>query len=151
MKIKSIKNGFCRRGSRYGMGFRPIGFDAAAAEAEVECDDGAILYIAESWFSEEPDMFSRHISASPNLDILLYRGKYKEFAAAEYDTEEDFLFGSEIADVKEFTGEVRISDEDMENLFNDLRLSVITCINTEKPFRGQFGEDAFTDGWHYEE
>ena len=59
--------------------------------------------------------------------------------------------GSEIADVKEFTGEVRISDEDMENLFNDLRLSVITCINIEKPFHGQFCEDAFTDGWHYEE
>lgn len=151
MKIKSIKNGVCRRGRQYVMGFRPIGFDAAAAEAEVECDDGAILYIAESWFSEEPDILSRHISTSPNLDILLYRGKYKEFAAAEYDDEEDFLFGFEIADLKEFTGEVRISDDDMENLLNDLRLSVIACINAEEPFHGQFSEDAFTDGWHYEE
>ena len=133
------------------MGFRPIGFDAAAAEAEVKCDDGAILYISESWFSEEPDMLSRHISTSPNLDILLYRGKYKEFAAAEYDDDEDFLFGFELADLKEFTGEVRISDDDMENLLDDLRLSVIGCINAEKPFHGQFGEDAFTDGWHYED
>ena len=151
MEIKEVKI----RYEEAGGGAGPF-FITAAAEAEVECDDGQTVYVALTWFSEEPDILGSNISETPNIDDLVYTeyavdeedDAWEEDEGDEEDVDEESMNEATERAIARFGS---LSDKDKTKLLNELRLAISTRINEDKFYHGKFGEDAFTEGWTYDE
>ena len=137
MKILEKQNGFASVGGVDGCG--PQFMDVAAAEAKVECNDGSILYISLCWVSEGPEELNQYISNEPLMDALIDEEMSDE-AADRMDAASGMPYTEE-----------QLSDEEFEEIYEELRLQVISALDAQEFYHGQFKEDAFTEDWDYDE
>ena len=136
MKILEKQNGFASVGGIGGCG--PQFMDVAAAEAKVECNDGSILYVSLCWVSEGPEELNQYISEEPLMDALID----EEMSDESADRME--------AAVGTYTEE-QLSDDEFDEIYDELRLQVIAALDAQEFYHGQFKEDAFTEDWDYDE
>ena len=47
--------------------------------------------------------------------------------------------------------EEQLSDDEFDEIYDELRLQVIAALDAQEFYHGQFKEDAFTEDWDYDE
>ena len=136
MKILERNSGFVTVG---GMGCGPVCMDVCGAEDKVECNDGSILYVSLCWVSEAPEWLDQYISKDALLDALLDEDSSDESA-------------DRMAAVSGFKyAEEQLTDEEFEEIVDDVRKELLACFDRQEGYKGMFKEDAFTDDWDYDE